>query len=222
MSQKYRDSVIENFFVEEFFEKKDDGSAYLLEETELGGECRLYFKTLSAKSLAILNADGKKDHENGRKRDLTQFNFLKSDAKLSLRKRVDHIVFEEREDASWIVHLLEMKSNISCAEKWAEIKGKFRASYLLVQALGAMLHMNLAEVRMYTSYEHVVLSYTPENIIFRKPRVGGVAADLSREWSGEKFVLQFGDDCRLPFLHTPIHVTRNEENILEGQFDVDR
>lgn len=222
MSQQYRDYVIDNLFVEDFFEKKNDDSAYVLEETESGGECRLYFKTLSPKSIAILNVDGKKTQENDKKRNLTQFNFLKSDGKLSLRKRVDHIVFEEREDSFWIAHLLEMKSSVSCAEKWTEIKGKFRASYLLVQALCAMLHMKLMEVRMYTSYENVSLSYAPENLVFRKPRVGAVAADLSKEWSGEKFVLQFGDDCRLPFLHTPIHVTRNEKNILEGQFNVDQ
>lgn len=211
MSQKYMEYVIENFFVESFFERKEDDSACFLEETEPGGESKLCFRTLSEKSVVIRNVDKKN----------TQFLFFKQDKKHSLGKRVDHIVLEQREKEEWIAHLIEMKSGISCAEKWMEIKGKFRASYLLVQALCAILHMNLTEVRMYTVYENIVLDYTPENMVFRKPRVGEAPATPQMEWSGGKFYLRFGQDCQLPFLHTPIHVIRNKENILEGQFDVD-
>jgi hypothetical protein len=45
--------------------------------------------------------------------------------------------------------LIEMKGSVG-EEKWAEIKGKFRASYLVAQALAGMLELDIAEAAMYT------------------------------------------------------------------------
>lgn len=208
MEQPYRNHIIENFFVEHFLERGNAEDGFVLEETDIGAETLLHFKVCGSDSLALLNVDKKN----------TLFDFFKSDRILSLNKRVDHIVLEECESNQWVAHLIEMKTSISCAEKWAEIKGKFRASYLFVQALCAMLHMELTEVRMYTTYENETLDYMPENMIGRRPMVGVKAVDPKQEWSGGQFVLRFGNDCLLPFAHTPILVTRNKDNILEGEF----
>ena len=45
--------------------------------------------------------------------------------------------------------MIEMKGSVG-EEKWAEIKGKFRASYLVAQALAGMLELDIAEATMYT------------------------------------------------------------------------
>jgi hypothetical protein len=42
-----------------------------------------------------------------------------------------------------------MKGSVG-EEKWVEIKGKFRASYLVAQALAGMLELDIAEAAMYT------------------------------------------------------------------------
>lgn len=55
------------------------------------------------------------------------------------------------------LHLIEMKSSVG-NEKWIEIKGKFRASYLLAQGIAAMLEMNIVDACMYTTFENVHLS----------------------------------------------------------------
>ena len=207
MDQLYRQYVMENFFVEDFFEQSDDKGDFLLEERDQGGETKLQFGIEGSESWVIANVDKKN----------TKFSFMKTDKKLSLGKRVDHIVLEKREDNKWIAHLIEMKTSISSGEKWIEIKGKFRASYLFIQAICAMLHMDLSEVRMYTTYENVVFDYAPENMISRRPRLGVPQVVPHQEWAGGKFTLSFGEECRLFFMHIPIHVTRNQDNILEGQ-----
>lgn len=209
MEQAYREYVMKNFFVEDFFEFRNGTDEFFLEETDKGGETRLHFKVGGAESFAILNVD---------KKNNTLFNFLKSTKVLSLNKRVDHIVLEADANHRWTAHLIEMKSSIPYGEKWTEIKGKFRASYLFIQALCAILHMELSEVRMYTTYENVILDYMPENMICRRSKVGEKPPVPQKEWSGEQFVLRFGTDCRLPFEHTPIHLTRNQDKILEGEF----
>lgn len=208
MDRAYREYVMNNFFVEDFFGFRNELDEFLLEETDEGGETWLHFKVGGTDSLAIFNVDKKK----------TLFTFLKSDRELCLNKRVDHIVLEERGNNRWVAHLIEMKTSIPDAEKWAAIKGKFRASYLFVQALCAMMHMELSEVRMYTTFENVCLKYKAENMISRRPRVGVKAVVPEQEWSGGQFALRFGNDCLLPFVHTPIQVTRNQNKILEGVF----
>lgn len=99
MERSYRNYIIDNFFVEHFLEQQNATGEFLLEETDEGGKTLLHFKCCSSESVAILNVD--KQHK-------TLFNFFKADRELSLNKRVDHIVLEEREGNQWIAHLVEI------------------------------------------------------------------------------------------------------------------
>ncbi len=207
MNEEYRKYIIDKLFVDNFFEQNPDGE-YELEETDPGGETCLHFKVSGKKSMAIKNLDKKN----------TGFLFLRDEKSLSLKKRADHMIFEQIGDNQWLVHLIEMKSSISSQEKWLEIKGKFRASYLFVLAAAAILHMDISEIRMYTTYEKVSLDVLPENPVFRRMRTGSVPAIPQKEWNGESFGLRFGDACRLNFRHIPIRAERNEKKYLEAWY----
>lgn len=78
--------------------------------------------------------------------------FFKADQKYSMMKRVDHIILEHTGDDTWNLHLIEMKSSVG-VQKWIEVKGKFRASYLVSQAIAAMLEIPLDHTYLYTTYE---------------------------------------------------------------------
>ena len=132
---------------------------------------------------------------------------------------MDHIVLEKMENDEWVAHLVEMKSSIFSIEKWYDIKKKFRSSYLFVQALCAMMHIQLAQIYMYTTYEKSIFKYEPQNTITRRMRVGKRATTPEEEWSGGRFVLRFGGDCELPFIHTPIQMVKNKNSILIGKYD---
>ena len=185
IEQTYREFVMKELFVKDFFEIRNGADEFVLEEKEEDGKSILHFSVDGKNTFAIMKVDAKN----------TNMGFFRGEKFLSLGKRVDHIVLEETGDNQWIAHLIEMKSGISYAEKWTEIKGKFRASYLLVQALCAMLHMELLKVRMYTTFENVCLKYAPENMISRRTRIGMKAEVPEVLWSGERFVLRFGNDC---------------------------
>ena len=97
-------------------------------------------KLLSNQNFSIRNVDKK----------ITIIHFF--DEKKGMYKSVDHIVFENLGNNDWKIHLIEMKSSVKY-NKWIEVKAKFRASYLLVQAIAAILSMNIKELLMYTTYE---------------------------------------------------------------------
>lgn len=111
MNEEYRKYIIDKLFVDNFFEQNPDGE-YELEKTYPGGETCLHFKVSGKKSMAIKNLDKKN----------TGFLFLRDEKSLSLKKRADHMIFEQIGDNQWLVHLIEMKSSISSQEKWLEIK----------------------------------------------------------------------------------------------------
>lgn len=211
MNEEYRKYIMEKFFVEDFFEESPDGT-YELEEADPGGETLLHFYVPGKHSMAVRNLDKKK----------TDFLFFRNEKALSLKKRTDHIVFEQKENGSWTVHLIEMKSSVTTKEKWLEIKGKFRASYLFVLAAAAILHMKIEHIRMYTTYEKETISEgcmtcMPENPVLKRVRTGEAPGMPAKEWNGGEFELRFGDNCRLPFFHIPVRVCRNEESrYLEG------
>lgn len=201
MSVKYTDFLMQNCFNENFFNinQKD----FVLEEKESSGRSKLKVKCLSRDNIIIENLDDKK----------TQLNFFRETnskgEEMHLYKRVDHIIFEHVEDSNWKLHLIEMKSSVS-ETKWIEIKGKFRASYLLAMAIAAMLKMEISETKMYTTYEKVSFKAT-------RLKVGGQHISPKSEWTGNKFGLNFGE--RLPFIHIPIQMTRDTvTNILEGSY----
>ncbi len=204
----YTQHIRDHFFVEGFWTKNEEGS-FVLSERDKGGESQLFFRVHGQDNLAICNVD-KKD---------TQLNFFIDTKTEGLKKRVDHIVLEKRGEDEWVAHLIEMKSHIPAADKWYDVKAKFRASYLLVQALCAIMHIHLIQIYMYTTYEKINLEYEPENMIARRTRTGLQPLTPKDEWDGGKFTLKFGD-CLLPFIHIPIHMTKNENKILVGEYEL--
>lgn len=78
-------------------------------------------------------------------------NFLKEKSSFKLRRSVDHVLLQKKED-KWILHLIEMKSKVN-DKKWHEIKQKIRASYFNVCALERVLGIHIDEIRTYTTYE---------------------------------------------------------------------
>ena len=178
-----------------------------LEETEDTGKSVLELQLSSGENLSIKNVDKKN----------TQIHFFVNDKSKSMNKRVDHIVFQCLGGNDWKVHLIEMKSSVG-NNKWPDVKGKFRASYLLVQGIAAMLEMNLVETCMYTSFEETRFEPSGTMPIERRLPVGGRHVRPQEEWSGEKFALNFGD--RISFVHTPVQMRRNDRNILVGKLSV--
>lgn len=130
-------------------------------------------------------------------------------------KRVDHIIFEHTPDDKWKLHLIEMKSSVG-NDKWIEIKGKFRASYLFAQGIAAMLEMQIEETCMYTTYEKVHFSLPETMPAARRLPLGGTLVKPEEEWDGSKFGLNFG--TRIRFMHNPIHMERNAEDVLTGEW----
>lgn len=141
---------IEHFGVEELMIKdfiEYSANVIQLDEQEDTGKSELNFQVISNNNLIIRNVDKKR----------TEMYFFQNSKVNSMFKRVDHIIFENLSDNNWKIHLIEMKPSVG-NEKWNEVKGKFRASYLLVQGIVAMLEMNILETCMYTTYEKVNLS----------------------------------------------------------------
>lgn len=120
MKATKRKFVIDELMIEDFIERSAD--AIYLEETDEAGKSKLDFRVNSKENLMIRNADKKK----------TLLPFFKDCNEKSMFKRVDHMIFEHLSNELWKLHLIEMKSSMF-DKKWREVKGKFRASYLLAQ-----------------------------------------------------------------------------------------
>lgn len=141
MEKDKREFIITELLTPGFIEHKKQ--EMLLEETEETGRSELKVRLISAENLCIANIDKKK----------TEMQFFQQE-KTSMNKRVDHIIFEHRPDHTWKVHLIEMKGSVG-ERKWIEMKGKFRASYLIAQAIAGMLELQISETVMYTTFEKV-------------------------------------------------------------------
>ena len=196
-----RNYIINELMEENFIESETD--QIYLEEKEDSGKSILRWKLLSNQNFSIRNVDKKN----------TIIHFF--DEKKGMYKRVDHIVFENIGNNDWKIHLIEMKSSVKY-NKWIEVKAKFRASYLLVQAIAAILSMNIKEVRMYTTYEKCNLDIPETMPTARRLFLGQKNVDPLDEWQGIDFGLNFGE--RIEFMHTPIQMVRNEMDILQGEF----
>lgn len=180
----------------------------ILEELEETGRSELQVHLISKESLCIKNVD--KKH--------TEIYFFNKEKGKSLFKRVDHIIYEHLSQNNWKLHLIEMKSSVGF-EKWIEIKGKFRASYLLAQGIASMLEMNIAKTCLYTTYERVDLKQPSSTMpTGRRPLVGVPQIKPVEEWSGGKCGLNFG--VRMAFQHTPVQMVRNEDKILTGTLTI--
>lgn len=119
----------------------------------------------------------------------------------------------------WNLHLIEMKSSVG-AETWRNVKGKFRASYLLAQGLAAMLDMDIAKTYMYTTYEEAKFTLPGTMPSVRRVPSGSPLIQPEKEWSGEDFGLNFG--IRLKFIHTPVHMERDSKDVLVGEYCCDK
>lgn len=197
-----REYIINELMVEDFVEWETN--SVCLEENEDTGKSILTLQLASDVNLSIKNVDKKN----------TQLHFFQDSRSKSMFKRVDHIVFEQLEDNNWKMHLIEMKSSVG-SEKWIEIKGKFRASYLLAQGIAAILEMNVVEACMYTTYEQVNLSLPETMPSVRRLPLGEKLIRPQDEWNGSNFGLNFGN--RISFMHKPIQMERNAQNILQGE-----
>ncbi len=195
------------FIINELMEKdfiEPSNKIIHLEETEEEGKSELDFEVNSEENLIIKNLDKKS----------TEIHFFNNDSKKSMFKRVDHIVFEHVSDNNWKLHLIEMKSSIF-DKKWIEVKGKFRASYLLSQAIAAMLEMNIVDTCMYTTYENVHFSCPDTMPSSRRLPLGVPLIKPQEEWNGGDVTLNFG--IAESFSHISIQMKRNEKNVLIGK-----
>ncbi|MCI5584461.1 MAG: hypothetical protein MR383_02755 [Lachnospiraceae bacterium] len=200
MNTTKREFIINELMVKDFAEYEN--RIVHLEETEDSGRSILEFRLASDGNLCIKNVDCKN----------TQIQFFQNAKTKSMFKRVDHIIFEHLTDNHWKLHLIEMKSSVG-SEKWVEIKGKFRASYLLAQGIAAMLEMHIDDAYMYTTYESVHLSLSETMPTARRLPLGGKLIKPQEEWEGSNFGLNFG--VRIKFVHRPIQMERSE-NMLKG------
>lgn len=201
MKRDRREFIINELMVPGFMENMDD--KILLEEKEESGRSKLNVQLMSKENLCIANVD--KKHT-----DLCFFQDIKDK---SMKKRVDHIIFEHQGMEKWRLHLIEMKGSVQ-SSKWVEIKGKFRASYLLSQAIAGMLELNIEETIMYTTFEKVQFSPSKTMPSARRVPTGIPLSKMEQEWSGQTFGINLGE--HLPFKHVPIQMRRNEEGILVG------
>lgn len=205
MAKDKREFIIKELMEPGFIEGR--GGEMILTETEKSGESRLKVRLNARETLCIANIDRKK----------TDIQFFQADAEKSMNKRVDHVIFELQDHDKWKLHLIEMKSSVG-ERKWKEIKGKFRASYLLAQAVGAMLELEISETVMYTTFEKV--QFTPPDTMptGRRGRLGKGLVRMEQEWDGGGFGLNFGQ--RVSFTHKPIQMKRDKTGVLIGEFPI--
>ncbi len=206
MGKSKREFIMEELMEPGFIEI--GGREIFLEETEKGGESLLNLHFLSGDNLCIANVDKKR----------TDMQFFQEDRAMSMYKRVDHMIFERQEGGCWRLHLIEMKGSVG-ADKWSEIKGKFRASYLLGQAVGAMLELKITDTVMYTTFEKVRFTHSDTMPTGRRGRLGEPAVKMEDEWEKGRFSLNFGQ--RIPFVHRPVPMKRDCQGILRGQVTVE-
>ncbi len=179
---KKRDFIIEELMSEDFieyFSKKVN-----LEEQEESGKTMVEVFSENDTLLVIKNVDKKK----------TELYFFRTQKLLSMYKRVDHIIFEKKRDDKWVLHLIEMKSSVS-ADKWSEIKGKFRASFLLAQGIAAMLDIEICETVLYTTYDKVGFMHSETMPVAR--RIGTGRRPFKAEWESGWTELNFGTMLKL-------------------------
>lgn len=195
--------VIKELFKDGFI--NEVGRNTCLEEEEESGRTKLDVHMNSSCNYHIKNPDN-----NG----MSDIGFFREEKSRSMKKRVDHIIFEKKNLEAWNIHLIEMKTTVG-QKKWDEVKGKFRASLLFAEAVAAMLDMKVARIMMYTTYEKVNLSNDKYSPAGYRGRVGTKQVKPEDEWEGKDFGLNFGE--RIQFPHKPVQVLRSkEDNTLYG------
>lgn len=136
------------------------------------------------------------------------------------------ICLEETEDSGRSILEFQLESdenlsikNVDCKNTLMHFfqnkKRKFRASYLFAQGIAAMLEMNIVDTCMYTTYENVFLSLPETMPSARRLPLGEKLIKPQDEWNGNDFGLNFG--TRIKFVHKPIQMKRNEQDVLIGK-----
>ena len=199
--------IINNLFKENFMVKIQD--KVCLEETETAGKTVLNVKIASVDNYCIEHADDN---------SMTQIAFFRPEKKFSMNKRVDHIIFEKKNDDNWNIHLIEMKTTVG-EQTWRDEKGKFRASLLLSEAIASMLGMRVKETKMYTTYEKVDLGHDIHSPTSRRGRTGEKMVRPEDEWNGNDFAIDLGE--RIKFQHIPIKVNRMDD-VLYGDVNISK
>lgn len=194
-----REFVIDELMKDSFIEYFSD--EVVLEEMEESGKTLLKVLAANDTLLVIRNVDKKG----------TELKFMKADSKYSMFKRVDHIIFRKNQNNQWILHLIEMKSSVN-SEKWVDIKGKFRASYLLAQGIAGMLEIPIYKTVLYTTYENV--SFGNSITMPSARRVGTGRRPFKLEWQNGRVGLNFG--TILDLKHEAVKVER-EDTALRGE-----
>ena len=169
MGTEIREFIINELFKPGFIEREKH--EIVLEEFEDTGRSELNVWLLSEDNLCIANIDKKK----------TDIQFWQKGSTKSLSKRVDHIIFEHQGQELWKLHLIEMKGSVG-ERKWTEIKGKFRASYLVAQAIAGMLGLHISETVMYTTFEKVRFAPPETMPSARRTGTGRVLVKMEDEW----------------------------------------
>lgn len=137
-------------------------------------------------------------------------NFLKEKSSFKLRRSVDHVLLQKKED-KWILHLIEMKSKVD-EKKWHEIKQKIRASYFNVCALERVLGIHIDEIRTYTTYESTGFwnadkSEDPKIIV--APLGKRMVPAPETEWKNNVINVDVGDIIQ--FQHVAVKMQRTED-----------
>lgn len=187
---------IDNFLEDDFFLPFDN--SYNLEEKSESGRSELY---VDVQGDNLCSEDY--DHKG-------KCNFLKKESTFKLRRSVDHILLQKKED-KWVLHLIEMKSKVD-NKKWHEIKQKIRASYFNVCALEKVLGINIDEVKTYTTYENVGFwdsnkSEDPKIIV--APLGKPMSPMPEQEWENNTITIDIGKIVQ--FQHTSVKMQRTED-----------
>nr|WP_300837626.1 hypothetical protein [uncultured Acetatifactor sp.] len=205
MGNMKREFIINDLTVQDFI--IHEGREILLMETDETGKSELRVRLTSDDNLCIANMDKKK----------TDILFFQPGKAKSLFKRVDHMIFERQQGNHWKLHMIEMKGSVG-QEKWVEIKGKFRASYLVAQAIAGILDMEISETVMYTTFERVEFTRSATLPTARHGRLGIPQIRMKEEWDGIRFGLNIGK--HIPFGHIPIKMERNKDGVLAGKQEI--
>lgn len=194
---------IDNFLEDNFF-----SNSYCLEEKSETGRSTLH---VDVQGDNLCSEDY--DHKG-------KCNFLKKESPFKLRRSVDHVLLQKKED-KWILHLIEMKSKVD-NKKWHEIKQKIRASYFNVCALEGVLGIHIDEIRTYTTYESTGFwnaDRSEDPKIMVAPLGKPMPPAPEKEWENNIISVDVGEIMQ--FRHVAIKMQRTkEDNLLTGNLHI--
>lgn len=198
------------YVVEELLQKNyvlPQSNKYVLRENAVEGKSTLEV-SLSEENYCI------EDYDHSKK-----CAFFVEDGKIGMQKSVDHVLLEKRADNKWILHLIEMKSSVG-NKTWRDIKQKVRTSYLSMEALAAVMGIEVEEIKTYTTYENEKFNSGRETTNPRMivPPLGEPAIDFKKEeWDKNIIRIKVGDE--ITFSHKGIKM-ENIDNVLQGKISL--